>query len=568
MVGKNILIVDDEAPIREMIAVALEMAGYECLEAENTQQAHAIIVDRKPDLILLDWMLPGTSGIELARRLKRDELTGDIPIIMLTAKGEEDNKIQGLEVGADDYITKPFSPRELVARVRAVLRRCAPAEPATRFVHDAEAKRIDFRGQRLDLTRYEYGLLAALLRRPGAILSRDQLLDLVHGRAVLGGVEAEAEARLHLPADAGDLVETDLVDLFGGEVGCRRGGEAVGVIGLAVRQRADAGRHLGGIGLVGGHEVHQPVVTRLVAALERGLELAAHRIAFGRCDRPGFDKLGDLGLAVLPDGIVRAAVERSAGLQLRRLGDHEVVGEIGRAHPIRRARLGNVDQLPDGPADTADARDVIAHVLRRIDPVLRDQRRGQEHVDALHLREHVAAVAPLGGLRRLLDAIEAPRVVFVSSTAVYGQDAGEWVDEASPAQPTAFNGRVLLTDIVAPTSYQLQFDAQGGVAGFGKGSSRVELKPAGSGCELHYTVNSTVGGKIAQLGQRLIDGAAKSLAEDFFRRFEEELQARHPAAATASPATAATPTAASGGLPGWAWAAIAAAVVLGLVLLT
>lgn len=107
MVGKNILIVDDEAPIREMIAVALEMAGYECLEAENTQQAHAVIVDRKPDLILLDWMLPGTSGIELARRLKRDELTSDIPIIMLTAKGEEDNKIQGLEVGADDYIASP-----------------------------------------------------------------------------------------------------------------------------------------------------------------------------------------------------------------------------------------------------------------------------------------------------------------------------------------------------------------------------------------------------------------------------------------------------------------------------
>ena len=114
MVGRSILIVDDEAPIREMIAVALEMAGYDCLEADNAQDAHAIIVDRKPDLILLDWMLPGgTSGIELARRLKR----------------EEDNKIQGLEVGADDYITKPFSPRELVARLKAVLRR-AVANPA------------------------------------------------------------------------------------------------------------------------------------------------------------------------------------------------------------------------------------------------------------------------------------------------------------------------------------------------------------------------------------------------------------------------------------------------------
>ena len=141
MVGRSILIVDDEAPIREMIAVALEMAGYDCMEAENSQQAHAIIIDRKPDLILLDWMLPGTSGIELARRLKRDELTGDIPIIMLTAKGEEDNKIQGLEVGADDYITKPFSPRELVARLKAVLRRAGPT--------DGEAP-IEVGGQLLD----------------------------------------------------------------------------------------------------------------------------------------------------------------------------------------------------------------------------------------------------------------------------------------------------------------------------------------------------------------------------------------------------------------------------------
>lgn len=130
MVGKNILIVDDEAPIREMIAVALEMAGYECLEAENTQQAHAIIVDRKPDLILLDWMLPGTSGIELARRLKRDELTGDIPIIMLTAKGEEDNKIQGLEVGADDYITKPSRPASWWPASRPCC--AAPAPPTAK----------------------------------------------------------------------------------------------------------------------------------------------------------------------------------------------------------------------------------------------------------------------------------------------------------------------------------------------------------------------------------------------------------------------------------------------------
>ena len=116
MTGKTVLIVDDEAAIREMIAVALQMAGYRCLEAENAQSAHAIVVDHQPDIILLDWMMPEVSGIELARRLKRETAYADIPIIMLTARSEEDNKIQGLEAGADDYITKPFSPRELIAR--------------------------------------------------------------------------------------------------------------------------------------------------------------------------------------------------------------------------------------------------------------------------------------------------------------------------------------------------------------------------------------------------------------------------------------------------------------------
>ena len=113
--SKSVLIVDDEAPIREMIAVALEMAGYNCLEAENANEAHSLIVDDKPDMVLLDWMMPGTSGIEFARRLRKDETTADLPIIMLTAKGDEDYKIKGLEAGVDDYITKPFSPRELVA---------------------------------------------------------------------------------------------------------------------------------------------------------------------------------------------------------------------------------------------------------------------------------------------------------------------------------------------------------------------------------------------------------------------------------------------------------------------
>jgi two-component system phosphate regulon response regulator PhoB len=186
MTGKTILIVDDEAPIREMIAVALEMAGYECLEAANSQAALAIIVDRHPDLLLLDWMLPGSTGIELARRLKRDELTADIPIIMLTAKGEEDNKIQGLEVGADDYITKPFSPRELVARLKAVLRRAGPADSESPLeinglLLDPASHRVTIDGQPADMGPTEYRLLQFFMTHQERAYTRGQLLDQVWG---------------------------------------------------------------------------------------------------------------------------------------------------------------------------------------------------------------------------------------------------------------------------------------------------------------------------------------------------------------------------------------------------
>ena len=187
MAGRSILIVDDEAPIREMIAVALEMAGYDCLEADNAQDAHAIIVDRKPDLILLDCMLPGgTSGIELARRLKRDELTGDIPIIMLTAKGEEDNKIQGLEVGADDYITKPFSPRELVARLKAVLRRAGPTDGEAPIevgglLLDPISHRVTIDGKPAEMGPTEYRLLQFFMTHQERAYTRGQLLDQVWG---------------------------------------------------------------------------------------------------------------------------------------------------------------------------------------------------------------------------------------------------------------------------------------------------------------------------------------------------------------------------------------------------
>ncbi|MGQ7246186.1 phosphate regulon transcriptional regulator PhoB [Halomonas sp. V046] len=186
MTAKTVLIVDDEAPIREMIAVALEMADYRVLEADNAQAAHAIIVDHLPDLVLLDWMMPGTSGIELARRLKREEATAELPIIMLTAKGEEDNKIQGLESGADDYITKPFSPRELVARLKAVLRRATPRgieDPVEveGLMLDPVSHRVSVEGKSLEMGPTEYRLLQFFMTHQERAYTRGQLLDQVWG---------------------------------------------------------------------------------------------------------------------------------------------------------------------------------------------------------------------------------------------------------------------------------------------------------------------------------------------------------------------------------------------------
>lgn len=185
-VAKRVLIVDDEAPIREMIAVALEMAGYECIEAENAQQAHAAVLDQKPDMVLLDWMMPGTSGIDFARRLRREETTANVPIIMLTAKAEEDNKVQGLEAGVDDYITKPFSPRELVARLKTVLRRTTPKgieEPVTvdELTLDPISHRVTSLDQSVDLGPTEFRLLQFFMTHPDRAYSRSQLLDMVWG---------------------------------------------------------------------------------------------------------------------------------------------------------------------------------------------------------------------------------------------------------------------------------------------------------------------------------------------------------------------------------------------------
>lgn len=186
MADKTILVVDDESPIRDMLRVALEMAEYAVLEAADAQQAHSIIIDRRPDLVLLDWMLPGTSGIELARRLKREEVTSEIPIIMLTAKGEEDNKVQGLNVGADDYITKPFSPRELVARLKAVLRRTdslSASEPiqVEGLCLDPTSHRVTINETPVQMGPTEYRLLEFFLTHKERVYTRSQLLDHVWG---------------------------------------------------------------------------------------------------------------------------------------------------------------------------------------------------------------------------------------------------------------------------------------------------------------------------------------------------------------------------------------------------
>ncbi|MEO6698118.1 MAG: phosphate regulon transcriptional regulator PhoB [Paraperlucidibaca sp.] len=186
MPSDKILIVDDEAAIREMISIALDLAGYTCLEAEDALQAHHLVVDERPALILLDWMLPGMSGIELARRLKRDENTREIPIIMLTARGEEDNKIQGLDAGADDYITKPFSTRELASRIKAVLRRAnvlhqENAIEAEGLKLDPVSHRVSADDKAVEMGPTEYRLLAFFMSHPERAYTRTQVLDQVWG---------------------------------------------------------------------------------------------------------------------------------------------------------------------------------------------------------------------------------------------------------------------------------------------------------------------------------------------------------------------------------------------------
>jgi len=182
----TVLIVDDEAAIRGMLCIALEAADFNVLDAENAQQAHAMIIDKQPDLVLLDWMMPGTTGLELLRRLKRDDLTAKVPVIMLTAKAEEDSKISGLDAGADDFIPKPFSPRELISRVKAVLRRVGREElqePISigQLLFDPVGHRVSIADQAINLGPTEYRLLQFFLTHQERVYSRDQILDYVWG---------------------------------------------------------------------------------------------------------------------------------------------------------------------------------------------------------------------------------------------------------------------------------------------------------------------------------------------------------------------------------------------------
>lgn len=187
--ANSVLIVDDEFAIRDMLRMALEISGYDCLEAENIQDAHRLVVDERPGIVLLDWMLPGGSGIELLRLMKRNETTKDIPVIMLTAKTAEDNIIQGLEVGADDYITKPFAPRELMARIKALLRRVSTSHDDAKFQVgdlrlDGESKRVFIGDHVVDMGPTEFKLLQFFMSHPERAYSRGQLLDQVWGANV------------------------------------------------------------------------------------------------------------------------------------------------------------------------------------------------------------------------------------------------------------------------------------------------------------------------------------------------------------------------------------------------
>ena len=189
MKSNYLLVVEDESAIRDMVGFTLERAGFDWSGASDVSEADAEISSRRPDLIILDWMLPGLSGVDFARRVRRNTGTKDIPIIMLTARSEEDDRIKGLDAGADDYICKPFSPRELIARVKAVLRRTQSDEPEKMLQInglrlDATSHRVSIENNAVDMGPTEFRLLHFFMTHPERVYSRGQLLDNVWGNNV------------------------------------------------------------------------------------------------------------------------------------------------------------------------------------------------------------------------------------------------------------------------------------------------------------------------------------------------------------------------------------------------
>ena len=182
----TVLVVEDEPQIQELVAVNLEHSGYRVLRASSAEEADSTIRAELPDALVLDWMLPGESGLAFARRLRANERTRDLPILMLTARAMEQDKLSGLEAGADDYLTKPFSAKELAARIKAVLRRRAPQHSGDRveregLLLDPAAHRVSAGGRDLALSPVEFRLLHFLMTHPGRIYTRTELLDHVWG---------------------------------------------------------------------------------------------------------------------------------------------------------------------------------------------------------------------------------------------------------------------------------------------------------------------------------------------------------------------------------------------------
>ncbi|MFC1673860.1 phosphate regulon transcriptional regulator PhoB [Pseudomonadota bacterium] len=185
----TVLIVEDEPPQAEMLSYNLEREGFRVMVAGNGEEGLSMARDSMPDAIVLDWMLPGLSGIDVCRQLRGETSTREIPILMLTARGEEEDRVRGIETGADDYVVKPYSPREVVARIKALLRRANPSLSAETLEYadiamDLVQHKVSRAGASIHLGPTEYRLLKTLMKKPGRVYSRERLLDLVWGRDV------------------------------------------------------------------------------------------------------------------------------------------------------------------------------------------------------------------------------------------------------------------------------------------------------------------------------------------------------------------------------------------------